>query len=473
MQILRTQFPILALTLLLALPAPAALAAEAEVETALSRSAAFSAELEAYQGQLTDLESRYGPYHRSLLEPLQGLTALAASDSDYVLVAQLQSRQLQVMRTVLGFTNPDLVPLLRDMIANELHLQNWQGITDHLEHIRYLAAANDDETNSLLEAIDQQASWYLAMVYLDSRERRARNFMEARELYEDLLDLAEKKFGEDSPQLIGWKYKHALSEYRLVELLNSSNGVASDTIDRLIRMDGVARLQARGRASLFGNDSFIPVVEEGRLIGEDYLRDAMREIADIVELEEQQGDLEAQAMALIYQADFQKMMSNGLAYRKYRDAMGKLEESGIPAEQVERFFSRPMLIPVPQLFLRFADAVAYQQQILNADEHPANPLSLGRFVAWDEGLPDVPRPALDAAIFPLDQAFDYADLTLTVNSSGSISSVEVINAVPAEKRVERRAYRAVRDLQVRPAIIDGKARRSRDVHIRYYLTAED
>ena len=48
------------------------------------------------------------------------MIALLNEDEDYERVAQLQSRQLQVMRTELGFEHLDLVPLLQSIVTTQI-----------------------------------------------------------------------------------------------------------------------------------------------------------------------------------------------------------------------------------------------------------------------------------------------------------------------------------------------------------------
>lgn len=445
--------------------------------SALERSQAFAAEMEAYEEQLGDLESRYGPYHRSLLEPLQGMTALADRDQDYEFVSALQERQLQVMRTVYGFRNPELVPLMHAIIANDLLRQNWAAVADHLEHIRYLRA--DAPPEEKLQILAQQIDWFLQRVALDDRGERARNFMHARELVEEMVDLAEETYGEGSPELVPWHYRSALTDYRLVELLNSDRGLSSDVIDRLVHTDGIGRLQtARTGAAidinqLLGSGNFIPVVEEGELIGEAYLRDGMRTLEKIGEIAAQQGNLEAQAMAKIYEADFQHIMGSRLAYRKYREAREQLLEAGLDEARIETYLNTPMLIPVPRLFLSLDAALADQQRQRTLGAYTGDGITLGQLVAWDDGVPNVLRPEAEDPLLAVDIAYDRVDLTLSVSTSGGISSVDVLAAEPDERSVERKASRAVRDIRVRPAIVAGKPRRTRDVHVRYLTPSEN
>jgi hypothetical protein len=81
----------------------------AEDRPLIGSALANAEQLATYQVQIEDLEFEFGPYHSSLIEPLESMIALLNESEDFKRVAQLQSRQLQVMRTELGFEHPDLV----------------------------------------------------------------------------------------------------------------------------------------------------------------------------------------------------------------------------------------------------------------------------------------------------------------------------------------------------------------------------
>lgn len=461
-----------AFLLLLGLISPLLAAEETALITASSEQLE---ELQNYQAQIEALESEFGPFHQSLLEPLEAMVSLFNEQADYDRVAELQSRQLQLMRTVLGFEHPDLIPLVQSIIVNQMRLGEWEAISDNLEHIRYLQASNaDNDPESLLAAIDDQAFWYLSRSYLDERNVRVRNFFLARGLYEEMEELAEASFGEDSPEMIPWLYKQAYNKFQLVQFLNASDGVGSDSVDRLAREDGMSRLrQARGRNlvdtdALFGLGNRIPVVDEDSLIGEAYLRDGYNLLTRIEAILETGEDLEAEAMAKIVRADFQMLQGQGIGIRNYREAQELLLEAGIAEDRIALFFERPMVIPVDKFFLSLDDAIAYQQQSLDQlDPIPEDQLHLGVFTAWSEALASTQKPVNPDPFWQLDLPYNQVDVSFSVSSRGGVSSVDVISSIPDERSVRRKASRALREINFRPAIVKGRGKRVKDVRIRY------
>lgn len=454
-----------------------AIAAENRLLSAVQADA--STELASYRQQLEDLEYEFGPYHPSLIEPLESMVALLIEIGDYEQVDELQDRQLQVMRTELGFEHPDLIPLLNSQIATQMALGNWEEISDQLEHIRHIRSASDgDNTELLLSAIQDQINWLYSRITIEERREQARRFFEIRDLFGEIEDIVEEKYGEDSIEATPWLYKVAFNEYHLVRFLNASRGLGSESIERLIREEGSFKLEGQNRfglnsSSLFGNSTIIPVLDEGSKIGEAYMRDGYFTVDNIQDVVEEQGDLEALAMAKIYRADFQLLADRGSAIRGYREARGMLLEAGIDEAEVNWYFERPMVIPMENLHLNFHDALAeLKSRIDPSQTEDPEVINLGVFTAWSEALESTAMPSNDDPFWRVDHPFKYADISFSVNSRGRASSVDVLAKGPEEFETKRSVWRSVRDITFRPALIDNKMRRVRDVRMRYQFIDE-
>ena len=59
------------------------------------------------------------------------------------------------------------------------------------------------------------------------------------------------------------------------------------------------------------------------------------------------------------------------------------------------------------------------------------------------------------------------DLSFNISSRGNASNVDVLNSIPEDSRVTREGARAVREIKFRPAYEGDRARRVRDVQMRY------
>ena len=432
-------------------------------------------DLQRYQTQIEDMESEYGPFDNRLLEPLASIIDFYTDQGDFEEVAEIQIRQLSIMRTNLGFENPELIPVVRRMIEVQQALGNWDAVSDNLEHIRFLVASNfGTQSEELLLAMENQAQWLLTNFYLGEQRRQSDNFLDARDLYRDIYRLSEKVYGEESEELYPWHYKRAYSLALLVQLLNTEDSFSGEIFNDVVRSDGPNQLEYGLRGGVVSASPFvglgrqIAVVDGDGLLGEGYLRQGLGFINDIRDIAEDRGDLEAEAIAHIYRGDFNVLMERGSGRRQYREAQEKLVQAGISQESIEIFFSTPMPLPMPEFYPKFGDLVAYQQSILNeVPDRSKESLHLGTFRAWHENARAVQKPISSDPLLRIGLPQFQVDLSFNISSRGNASNVDVLNSIPEDSRVTREGARAVREIKFRPAYEGDRARRVRDVQMRY------
>ena len=456
------------LPLLLALPASGQDALRALIE--------LDAERQTIEADIIELESRYGPYDENLLEPLQALVAIAQSQGDLERATEIQNRRLQITRTVLGFESPALVPLLEEQMQLQIRRRQWQDVSETLEHMHHIQVVNfGQNSEAALESMQRQFGWLLARVRVDSDRDEADNFLDARELSDEMLDLAEERIGEDSPESIPWLYQRAFNLNQLVQILNADNRVAGETLTELVMQDGAARVSTT--ASRFGSRSVIPVIDLSRgrePIGVGYIRQALGYIDDIRDIAKESGDLEMQAIAEIYHGDYQLLMYRGTGGRRYGEARTLLIESGIDAARIDAFFARPTPIP-STVFVRSFAALEDLQAVHRAppEQIQEESLFLGEITGWSEQLPNVARPeAISEFVVPANSMSEVL-LEFSISSKGSVSSVDTLTAMPDERGVRREARRAIEGIKFRPVFSEDRLRRTRDVLMYYRFDWQD
>lgn len=435
--------------------------------------------LQRYQASLQELESAHGPYHESLLEPLQSMEELLFEQGQFEELAAIQNRRLQVLRTTRGFEHLDQIPLLEEKISTALRLRQWQEIGDQLAHIQHLQAVNfGADSDQALAAMDDLATWKLARIYLDEEADRPELVLDVREIYDQALNLLEDRFPEHSPELIPWQYKRSLSLYYLVAFMNNDDGLAGETIQDVIKRDGMSRLHSY-RADAFvtglrpgGLDRRTPIVEQGDPVGIAYLRQALGYINKIKDTAEQAGDLELLAMAELYHGDYQILMHRSSGQRSYRQARQLFVQAGISEHRLDSLLAQPIPIPLQEFHLSF-DSLEAQQLAMLENSGPAPTaqdseiVHLGVFKAWEEDLSAValPRRLPEPLRFEIES--NAVELEFRINSRGETSSIDVIQSWPEERGNERVAWRALRDIRFRPAFIDNKTRSTRNARLRY------
>jgi len=313
--------------------------------------------------------------------------------------------------------------------------------------------------------------------------------MEAREIFRDLLILARAKYDEDDVRLVPWLNKRAYSLYLLVAGLNADSSVVTNWIRETAQRDGPARLEtprARGFNSPFsvgGFNQVIPVTEGDEPVGVAYLRQANGFIDDIAEIADANDDAEMAAMARLYHGDYAYLQGRSVGRQDYQEAKEMLIEVGIDEARLEAFFNRPMIIPMPTFFTRFSELEAYQRastpdqllaeaELNGKSELWDEPLHLGSFRAWERGLAFVPMPVSDDELLALETPIYSIDAKFRITSSGRVSGVQVLGMEPEDRRAGRRAARAMRMLQFRPAFYGTRARARDHVELRYQITNE-
>ena len=433
-------------------------------------------QMQAQEQALAELESLNGPFDSSLIEPLQAMIRLLEEQSEYERIAELQERQLALMRTNLGLDSPELIPLLKEMALNRIASGDAEEVTDHLQLIRHLSASESDP-ESMLRVIGTLAFWHLSSDVGVSTGERVENFFAARELVDELENAAEEIYGEDDPAMVPWLYLAAMNSYQLVGMLNSEHGASGRTIRELVRHDGATRLRTSARGFSFNptwSTTITPVIEDGQLVGELYLREGMAKIADMRDIFEETGNLEGQAMATIYRSDFQLLMGRGTAFSQYRDAQDLLREAGIPADRIQLFFGRPQLLPVSRFYPVLEEAIAHQEAELASWRPDQEDVTyVPPYKAWDESVPTVREPVSDHAFWETGTSYHQVDLEFRISSRGGVSGVDILSAEPDDRRSRRIARQAARDLHFRPVMQDGRGQRLRDVRMRFLLPRRD
>lgn len=411
---------------------------------------AASIELEQRRLQLTDqidsLQSEYGPYDYRLLEALQGLSTFLIEAENFVEAGKVLNRQLQLLRTVEGPANLQQLPLVAEAISNDIRVQNWQSVTDRFEFLQWLQGQNSKlDISARINAMSDASAWHLAAVYFDSPQNRVRHFMSSREIQQDILRLAENEYGEESEDLIPWLYAAAVELYRVVAFLKSEDELGYAAKQRIASMEG------RSQRS--------------------YLLEAYGIIKRIHKIIDAGDNLEAQAMAMIYVADFQMLRGLGIASKMYRSAGEKLAQAGVEQQQIDAFFARPVVLPVHKYHLSIDQALEQQTaqgyNIKQGTEGVDELVHMGDFIAWNESLPYARRPEMPDLAAGAIEELSTAQVRFSLNSRGKTLNAKAREAAPDTVRVRRDARDAIEDMQFRPRFVQGRWKRVVNVSIRY------
>ncbi len=433
-----------------ALAADGPTADEQANNSSLQQSIQLREQIDQLNSRLADLESEFGPFDFRLLEPLQDLTAIQLEIGNFEQAGSILERRLQLIRTIEGPASLQQLPVVRELISNDIRLSDWESVSDRFEFIQSLYGQDTElDPETALRVRNDVALWNLANVYLLEPLRRIRAFRQAREVIRENTSFAEDRYGEDSMQLIDWLYQSAVLQYQLIAVL-----LADDELGVYARDD---ILLAEGRSA------------------ESYQREALNLVKRIRDIAAASGDLEAEAMAMTYEADFQMLLDLGTAARLYRQAMDKFVEAGLDEDRVAAFFQRPVALPVAKFYSRLEDAVRVQDEagfaVLPTGDAEPPAMHLGTFVAWSESLPILARPDLPDAAAELDSQLEFYEISMefTLNSRGTTRNPDIKDSTTDFARVRRDARQALRDIQFRPFFEEGRWRRTGELSIRYLI----
>lgn len=419
-------------------------------------------QLQLQESRLAELESLHGPYNPSLIEPLQSMTRLLQEQSSTSRVAELQDRQLLIMRIAEGLENPRQIPLLIEMVLTRIALGNSEEVVNLLQNLRHVQSTQGDP-EAILLAMENQAFWYLTGASRGDSQQRVSSFFNATKVIGEMEETARELYGEDDPALAPWLYKSAVNDYKLIRMAN-----AGGRIEPMVKFE----LSARGE---YTSHRFSPGVSGGNSYsGRNFMRESRSKVKDVEKILVLADDIEAQAMAVIYGADFQLLLGRSTGFAAYRKAQELLLQAGVDQERIDLFFSRPQALPVDHFYSTLEEAILHQEEGLAAWQPPDEAIvHLAPFVAWDEEVSRIMEPVSEHAFWESTQEYDQVDLRLSISNVGRASVVNILSAEPDVRRNRTMARKALRATIYRPAIVGGRGQRVRDIYMRYLLPREE
>ena len=401
--------------------------------------------------ELENLERRFGPYDRSLLEPLDALISLHSSVDDFEEINSLLGRQLQLVHVTEGPNAFSQLPILESLIRNNLEIKNFESVTNNFENRQYVFLQNPDSTvEQKLASMDDLRNWYLTAFNLDKKQNRLPYFMKSRGLLQQMLAVASDAYEEKEERMVPLLYKEALEKYYLMTLLSSVDELGSDAND------------------------FIFVPE--RIQPMTYLRQGYEMVKDISDIVRLNGDKEAEGMATVYEADYQMLLGLGLARRTYQRAMDLFAEAGVQQQKIIDFFSRPTVIPAHEYYTSIEDAMSAQAAdgyVYTEGEDGEDPkIHLGDYTAWNESVPFTPMPNPPNMLSDIELGLTRVDTRFRISSRGKTRGPDAETSDPESVRARRDAEDALKEMVFRPRFVGTRWRPIRNLTMTYWYPTE-
>ncbi len=401
--------------------------------------------LQEQETVLGELESAQGALHPDLVTPLQAMVDLLREQSEFERAAELQEQMLEVMQANAGEQSPDWIPSLKEMVAGRANSGATDGVDDLLRGLRILNAAQHDYPE-LIRTIELEAHWLMTEGAGTTGEQRVKSFLRAQQvLANQYALLIGEFFDKNDPMIIPWMYHATLNNYQLGEMIMF-----------LCAFDDYSR--RRLEAQIPG--VYYYTVKLGNL---DWIRDIGEHYSAV-------DDLEGQAMAKIYEADFVLRASRSEAFELYENARELLREAGVPEERIGLYFSRPQLIPTSRFYPTLEEAIGKQEADIAAwSPEQQGAAHVGTFRAWNESVPAVAMPVSDHVFWDSSSNYYQVIVELNISSAGRVSAVGVIDMEPEDEEFQRYVRRAVLSKRFRPAMVEGRGQSLRDVQMRVLI----
>ena len=438
------------LYLLFCLTGNSVFSAEEELSR-VRKSTEYTSQVDLYVQELENLERRFGPYDRSLLEPLDALISLHSSVGDFEEINSLLGRQLQLVHVTEGPNAFSQLPILESLIRNNLEINNFESVTNNFENRQYVFLQNPDSSlEQKLASMDDLRNWYLTAFNLDTKQNRLPYFMKSRILLQQMLAVAREAYEEKEERMVPLLYKKALEKYYLMTLLTSVDELGHDAND------------------------FIFVPE--RIQPMTYLRQGYEVVKDISDIIRLNGDKEAEGMAMVYEADYQMLLGLGLARRTYQRAMDLFAEAGVQEQKIIDFFSRPIVIPALEYYTSIDDAMSAQAAdgyVYTAGEDGEDPkIHLGNYTAWNESVPFTPMPNPPDMLSDIELGLTRVDTRFRISSRGKTRGPDAETSDPESVRARRDAEDALKEMVFRPRFVGTRWRPIRNLTMTYWYPTE-
>ena len=307
----------------------------------------------------------------------------------------------------------------------------------------------------------------------DGSPQSVPDYLKASQLIDQLEYAAADQYGENDPKMAPWLYFTAMDRYRLAGILASDDErVGYHELRKMANEGGGKKLIAPSRG-IYSYWTQAGLASSVRDLRKTHMKEATRKFTEMVEIFENAGNPEAQAMARIYQADFQLLYNRGTPFANYRQAQELLRQAGIPEERIETFFGRPQLIPANRFHLTLDEAIENQEAELAARTQADDPARQAPYFAWDASVLTVRAPLPIESLNAARETYEPFDLRFRLSARGDVRAVNVVSATDSGTGQYRNLVReAAYDLHFRPALENGRGQPQSGLYMRFHLPGE-
>lgn len=425
--------------------------------------------------RLSAREQETGPFDTTLIEPLRSLAELQLDAGRLNAAETLLDRQLEIQRINLGLHSATQIPVLEDLIRLYVARGDWDEARDTVSLLVWIHSRSDDiNAGEQLAGLQRARAWLMLLLQRDSSDQEARHLLMYQDVSERMEQLAGELFDESDPRKLPYLYESSKADLALAltimqnpltgqEIIERVEGVRSSPIRPGYTITSAVELEQvyGARASSVSDRSF-----------RRYMSRHASTIDDMMEIAEENGDREAEAMLTLYRGDSTLLRQQyerrpgriagpqrgrgaaGTAVTHYREAFEQLRELGYDDEALMSRFGCPSLLPLPSLYLQlegYPECSFSEQGELQLETDSA---LLGS---------KLPGFSYEPPTLPGNRPPDHSSavIELNISTNGQVSSSDVIESFTDEAAHRSELRRLMANLQFRPALEpDGRATRT-------------
>jgi tetratricopeptide (TPR) repeat protein len=443
--------------------------------------------VEFYQLSIDQIQGESGPFDPRLLEPIDALARAMIEAENYNRAIELLDQQLQIHRINNGLYSAAQIPVIESLLQLKSIAGDWATVNNTLQYLSWVYQRDTTlPAPEQIKGLKKIGSWHLRALGNDVREREAFHLVQLGIVEAQAAELAVQHYGDLNEELAPYIYDQALSELYMAlaiilttdtsqDLLLLTEGIRSrNTITPTINTiggRGVSEIETLygSRTSTVINRSF-----------KSRMGSSLSELEKIRHLFLSSGNIEAEAMALLYLGDYTLLRQQyenrpgnfagvrrgtstpGPAINYYAQAISRFADAGIDEQRISSFVRCPVLLPITVFHQTLAEAEEY------VCTHQSEPIS---YELVDYNLLSTLFPTREGEALPGEGGILQATVSFSIRTNGQISQSNIISIEPDDTPNRISVRKMIELMQFRPALIDARAVRAENVQLKIRMPA--
>lgn len=451
-------------------------------------------QLHALRAEVENRQYSLGAYNQELLTSLNSLTeALISADAWQEAVAAVE-QQIQIVRINEGLYTETQIPLIAQQLSILAAQKDWGTISDRMTYmLLLLERAQNMPVETRLSHLKQMRDWSRLLLTQGPRHQEHLYLLQLQALEESALELASSR-ALDTETLQALIYDRATAELYIALgivgtsetsrlLISRTEGTESAFLRRgqpLVSVSDIESVYGARTTTVIERSHRMVMSRHQQLISS--LADPDGNNPEQALLEMETSNPEQAAMIKLYLGDSVLLRqqyelkvgrhsgpsrgssSAGSAVRYYEEAWALLQKAGYSTEQLNTYFSCPLLLPLDQ-FSRTLDLTSAEKPCSsNADKV----ITVQDTAVVRDGVPGLRYENMEDLGLMTAAAGVKATLQFSIGMNGQTERIKIQAAEPENTSSRIRGKQALETLQFRPALRDGRPVRTDEAMINIY-----